>query len=58
MNHSDVQYHFVRDMVEDKKVFLVKVDTLNNVVDSLTKFVSTENFSWCRVTMGISSLNC
>ena len=40
-------------MVEEKKVLLEKVDTLKNVVDSLTKSVSIENFSWCRVTMGI-----
>eukprot|EP00253_Pinus_taeda_P029006 PITA_29006 len=51
--HIDVQYHFVRDMIEDKKVLLVKVDTLKNIVDALTKFVSSDNFSWCRETMGI-----
>ena len=34
MNHFDVQYHIVRDMVEIKKVLLEKVDTLDNVVDS------------------------
>jgi hypothetical protein len=56
--HIDVQYHFVRDMVEEKKVLLEKVDTLKNVVDSLTKSVSMEKFSWCRVTMGIASLDC
>jgi hypothetical protein len=39
--HIDVQYHFVRDMVEENKVFLMKVDTLKNVVDSLTKSMST-----------------
>jgi hypothetical protein len=33
-----------------------KVDTLNNIVDSLTKFVSIEKFSWCREAMGIVSL--
>jgi hypothetical protein len=54
--HIYVQYHFVRDMVEENKVFLEKVDTLKNVADSLTKFVSIEKFSWCRVTMGIVSL--
>jgi hypothetical protein len=43
--HIDVQYHFVRDMVEDKKVLLMKVDTLKNVAYSLTKYVSTEKFS-------------
>jgi hypothetical protein len=45
-------------MVEEKKVLLEKVDTLKNVADSLTNSVITEKFSWCRVTMGIISLNC
>jgi len=48
----------VRDVVEEKKVLLEKVDTLKNVVDSLTKSVSTEKFSWRRVTMGIAALDC
>ena len=52
----DVQYHFVRDMIEDKKVLLVKVDTLKNTVDALKKSVSSKNFSWCREAMGISGL--
>ena len=39
--HIDVQYHFVRDMVEQNRVLLEKVDTLENVADSLTKSVST-----------------
>ena len=34
--HIDVQYHFVRDMIENKKVLLVKVDTLKNTADALT----------------------
>jgi hypothetical protein len=54
--HIDFQYHFVRDMVEEKKVLLMKVDTLKNVADSLTKSVSTEKFSWCRGSMGIVCL--
>ena len=37
----DVQYHFVRDMVEYKKVLLEKVEILKNVVESLTKSIST-----------------
>jgi hypothetical protein len=48
----------VRDMVEDKKVLMVKVDTLKNVVDSLTKFVSTEKFSWCREAIDIEDKTC
>eukprot|EP00253_Pinus_taeda_P022440 PITA_22440 len=54
--HIDVEYHFVRDMIEDKKMFLVKVDTLKNTADVLTKSVSSEKFSWCRETMGFSGL--
>jgi hypothetical protein len=54
--HIDVQYHFVRDMVEINKVLLEKVDMLENIVDSLTKSVSVMKFSWCREIVGIVSL--
>jgi hypothetical protein len=56
--HINIRYHFVRDMVEEKKVLLMKVDTLKNVADSLTKYVSTEKFSWCRGSMGIAAMDC
>jgi len=55
--HIDVQYHFVRDMVEDKKVLLVKLDTLKNTADALTKSMSTLKFSWCRETMAVVGLD-
>ena len=54
--HIDVQYHFVRDMVEEKKMLLVKVDTLKNVVDALMKSVSTEKFFWYTETLGVTRL--
>jgi len=56
--HIDVQYHFVSDMVESKKVLLEKVDNLDHVADSLIKYVSTEKLFWCRATMGIYTLDC
>jgi len=43
--HIDVQYHFVRDMAEEKKVLLMKVEILKNVADSLAKSVSIEKLS-------------
>ena len=55
-NHIDAQYYFVRDMVEAKRVLPVKVDTLKNVADVLINSVSTQNFSWCRETMGVVEL--
>eukprot|EP00253_Pinus_taeda_P024292 PITA_24292 len=54
--HIDVQHHFVRAMIEDKKVLLVKVDTLKNTADALKKSMISEKFSWCRETMGVSRL--
>jgi len=54
--HIDVQYHFVRDMIEEKNVLLVKMETLKNTADALKKSVSSEKFSWCRETMGILGL--
>jgi hypothetical protein len=59
MKCMDVQYHFVRDMVEDKKELLLKVGTLKNVnVDSLKNFARNEKFSWYREEIGIVSFNC
>jgi hypothetical protein len=36
----------------------MKVDTLENVANSLTKFMSIGKFSWCRGSMGIVALDC
>ena len=44
-------------MIEDKKVLLVKVNTLKNTVDALKKSVSFEKFSCCRETIGVAGLN-
>jgi hypothetical protein len=55
-NHIGVLYHFMRDMVESNKVLLDKVDTLENIVESLTKSISTVKLSWCREAMGIVAL--
>jgi hypothetical protein len=54
-NHINVQYRFIRDMVESNKLLLEKVDTLENIADSLTKSMSVVKFSWCREAMGITS---
>jgi hypothetical protein len=54
--HNDVQYNFVRDMVESNTVVLKKVNNLN-IVDSLTKSLSDVNFYWCGEEMGIVSLD-
>ena len=56
--HIDIQYHFVKYVVEENKVLLMKVYTLKNVADSLTKYVSIDKFSWSRGSMGIAAMDC
>lgn len=51
--HIDVQFHFVGDMVEDRKVNLEKVDTAKNFVNALKKPVCTKKFKWCSESMGL-----
>jgi hypothetical protein len=40
----DMQYHFIRDRLDDGKLILEKVGNLHNVVYALTKPVSTSKF--------------
>ena len=54
--HIDVQYHFVREMVENGKVLLEKVNIVGNIADLLTKSLSIEKFTWCRSEMGLIAL--
>ena len=55
--HIDVQYHFVRDMIEERKVLLVKVDTLKNTTNALENSMIFEKFSWCRETIDVTRLD-
>ena len=51
--HIDVRYHFIRDMVEKKQVELARVDTKDNIADSLTKPVPKAKFDMCAEGMGL-----
>ncbi|MCO5594353.1 hypothetical protein L7F22_048383 [Adiantum nelumboides] len=51
--HVDVKCHFIREMVEDKQVQLVKVHTTDNPADLLTKGLSGESFAHCRKVLGV-----
>ncbi|MCO5583240.1 hypothetical protein L7F22_037149 [Adiantum nelumboides] len=51
--HVDVRYHFIREVLEDKRLQLVKVHTDDNLADLLTKNLSSERFTHCKELMGI-----
>jgi transposase InsO family protein len=52
--HIDVQYHFVREVVEDGSVDFQKVNTKKNPADALTKPVNTNKYIWCRSSYGLA----
>ena len=45
--HIALKYHFIRDMLEDKLMELVKVHTDDNPADLLTKGLAFEQFAHC-----------
>ena len=48
-----MKYHFIRDMLEDKRMELVKVHTDDNPADLLTKGLPSARFAHCRALMGV-----
>ena len=45
--HIDVRLHYVRDIVEKKKIDLLKIPTADNPADMLTKVVGAAKFEHC-----------
>ncbi|GKB59914.1 hypothetical protein Tco_0916100 [Tanacetum coccineum] len=45
--HIRVQYHFVRQKVEEGTVDMQKIHTDDNVVNYLTKAINCDKFIWC-----------
>ena len=51
--HIDVKYHFIRDMLEDKLMKLVKIHTDDNPANLMTKGLPLERFAHCCALMGV-----
>ena len=51
--HVDVKYHFIREVLEDKRLQLIKVHTDDNHADLLTKGLPSERFAHCQELMSI-----
>ena len=52
--HVDVRYHFIREVLEDKQIQLVKTHTSENPTDLLTKGLPKESFAHFCELMGIT----
>lgn len=52
--HIRVQYHFVREQVEEGTVDMQKVHTADNLADFMTKAINGDKFIWCRSSCGLT----
>lgn len=52
--HIDVRYHWLRDVIEEKHMKLVKVHTNKNGADMLTKIVPVSKIELCKKLAGLS----
>lgn len=52
--HIRVQYHFVREVVEEGTVDMQKIHTNENLADVMTKPVNTDKFIQCRSSIGLT----
>ena len=46
--HIDVRYHWIRDVLESKKLYIKKIHTSENGPDMLTKCLPKEKLEACR----------
>ena len=51
--HIGVQYHFIREVVEDGSVDLQKIYMKENLADVLTKPINVDKFIWSRSSCGL-----
>ena len=49
-NHIHIRYHFIREI---KVIEINKIDTADNPVNMLTKFVTLHKFEHCLESLGV-----
>ena len=55
--HIDVRYHFVREILEEGDIDLLKFHTSENPADMLTKVVPGVKFAHCKDLLHILQVN-
>ena len=51
--HIEISYHFIRDLVEEKIVYLKFIPTKHQLADILTKPLDSLRFEYLRKSLGI-----
>ena len=52
IKHIDVQYHYIRKVIENDKVRVLKVGTHENMANMLTKPMQVEKLKWSLFSLG------
>ena len=53
MKNIGVQYHFVREVVRDESIDMLKIHTKENLADVMTKSINIYKFVWSRSLYGL-----
>jgi len=51
--HIDLRYHFIRSLIKDGVLKLVKIAGSKNLVDMLTKPITTKKLELCAASVGL-----
>lgn len=55
--HIDIRYHYIREKVQEKEIFVEYVQTVNQRADIFTKALPNDRFKYLCSLIGISDLN-
>ena len=53
MKHIDVRFHFAREILDDGDIKILKIHTMENLADMLTKVVSGVKCTHCKALLHI-----
>jgi hypothetical protein len=51
--HIETRYHFIRDLIQKKDIYMDYCSIEHNVVDILTKSLPIPKFEYCRIGLGM-----
>jgi hypothetical protein len=54
--HIDIRYHYIRQLVEDRSISIIRINTDNNLADMFTKSLARPKFESFTTQIGIGTI--
>ena len=54
--HIEIRHHFIRELVEEKKIVLEYISTDKQIADIFTKALDTNRFECLRTSLGLCTI--